>query len=408
VKRAFVPRSAAVLVVAAAAVTLLVVRLLPAAAEAPRSGALEVHDGKAVAAGTFVAANELRGPRGPSATLRRGPQRLERAASAPLVGGDGPVAAASPDGALVAYSTWQWTRPIDWARAFAEQDIATGDPLGTPTLRIHDVEARRDRALEPGSFGAAWRSDGALAYVAGDPVAYRANEPYLVRVVVRASVSAPAERWTAAPDRYRVVGWAGSRLVVVRGHSGGAPDVLVLDGPDRARLIAAGAGALAIAPDGARLLVSVGEPATPSAALGLREVETGREVASLPLASIVDPVSGHATQWISAPASWVGDRVLAATDGGLVVLRVSRDRLEVEQVLHVDMDRFTSGSIHEPRFADAATREIVWWADVPWSGGEPQSVQFVCDRFALACSRQTPVVASAAPRPVYDQSGGSR
>ena len=404
--RAFVPLSAAL--VAAAGFACLGVWLLPAAAEAPRSGALEIRDGNPVAAGAFVVGDEIRGPRSADATLRREPQRLARRASAPLVGGDGPVASASPHGTAVAYGTWTWTRSIDWAKAFAEQGIATGDALGMPTLRIHDTATGGDSALEPGSFGAAWRSDAALAYVVGDPAAYRANEPYLTRVFVRTAMGGSPRAWTAEPARYRVVGWAGERLVVVRGSPGEAPDVEVLDGPGRERLLAAHAGALAISPDGGRALVSVGDPATPAAAIGLLDVATGRELASLPLAKISDLVGGQAVRWVSAPASWVGDRVLAATDVGLVVLRVAGDRLSVEQVLHVDLDRFTTGSIYEPRFTDADTREIVWWADVPQRFGEPRSAQFVCDRYALTCTRGPAVPAVTAVRPVYDQSGGAR
>jgi hypothetical protein len=400
-------RAAAALAVVTTAL-FLGVWLLPAAAEVPRSGPLEIGEGQAVPRGTFVAADELRGARSENPQLEQGAQRLARPASAPLTGGDGPVAAPSPDGALVAYSTWEWTRPVDWTKAFAEQGISTGEPLGTPTLRIHDTRSRGERALEPGSFGAAWRSDGALAYVVGDPASYRANEPYLVRVVVRRSAQGQAEAWTAAPSRYRVVGWAGERLVVVRGSPGEAPDVEVLDGPGRERLLARGAGALAISPDGTTVLVSTGEPATPAAAVGLRDAGTGREVASFPLSAVADPVTGRPALWISAPASWVGDRILAATDAGLVVLRASADRLAVEQVLHADLDRLTTGSIYEPRFAGADGREIVWWADVPSGRGPPRSAQFVCDRYALSCVRTPAVPASAAARPVYDQSGGSR
>src|SRR5205823_9425036 len=119
---------------------------------------------------------------------------------------------------LVAYGTWTWTRAIDWSKAFDEQGIATGDPLGTPTLRIHDTHGNRDRALEPGTFGASWRADGALAYARGDPASYRANLPFLADVVVRGSATAEPVPWTHEPDRYRVVGWAGRRLIIARGQ----------------------------------------------------------------------------------------------------------------------------------------------------------------------------------------------
>ena len=111
------------------------------------------------------------------------------------------------------------------------------DPLGTPTPRIHDTHGNRDRALEPGTFGAAWRADGALAYARGDPVSYRANLPYLTNVVVRASATADPLAWTEQADRYRVYGWAGDRLIVTRGQEGGEADAEVLDRPGKIRLL---------------------------------------------------------------------------------------------------------------------------------------------------------------------------
>jgi hypothetical protein len=410
VRRVLAPRSwsLGLLALAAAAAALLGVRLFAAAASAPASGTLEIRDGHATARGAFVAGDELLGPRSERPELRRGAQRLAEAASAPLLGGDGAVASPSPDGALVAYATWEWTRPIDWTKAFAEQGIATGDALGVPTLRIHDVVANRDRRLEPGSFGAAWQSDGAIAYVVGEPAAYRANEEYLTRVVVRSTPEAAAQEWTDVPARYRVFGWAGGRLVVVRGAAGGPPDVEVLDAPRRERLLAARAAALAISPDGRTVLVSVGEPGGSNGAVSLRDAVDGRELATLPVQSVDDPVTGRSLEWVSGPASWVGDHVLLGSDAGLVVLRVAGGDLAVEQVLHVDLGRFTTGSIYEPRFVDDDARELVWWADVPRTRGPAQSVQFACDRYALTCTRKPPVPAARAPRPVYDESRGSR
>jgi hypothetical protein len=409
VRRVLAPRpwSLGLLTLAAAVAVTLGVRLLSAAANAPASGTLQIRDGAVTARGAFVAADELLGPRSDRPELRKGAQRLARAASAPLLGGDGAVASPSPDGGLVAYASWDWTRPIDWTKTFAEQGIATGDVLGIPTLRIHDVAANRDLRLETGGFGATWRSDGALAYVVGEPAAYRANGEYPTRVVVRQAPEGPAQAWTDA-GRYRAFGWAGGRLVVLRGSAGGPPDVKVLDAPRRERLLAAEAAALAISPDGTTVLVSVGEPGGPEAAVSLRDVASGRELAKLLLGSVEDPATGRALRWVSGPASWVGDHVLLGSDAGLVVLGAAGADLAVEQVLHVDLERFTTGSIYEPRFVDDDARELVWWADVPRTPGPAQSVQFACDRYALTCTRQPPVPAARAPRPVYDESGGSR
>ena len=401
-------RIVALLVVPFAATTVLMVHLFPAAAENPRSGRLEIAEGAVTAPGVYVGGDDLTGPASSNADLRGHGQKLERAASSPLLGGDGPVAAPSPDGRLVAYSTWAWTRAVDWSKAFGDQGIAIGDQLGTPTLRIHDTHGNRDRALEAGTFDAAWRADGALAYVRGDPASYRANVPYLANVVVRASATAEPVAWTQQADRYRVYGWAGDRLVVTRGREGGGADAEVLDGPAKVRLLAGEAGVLGISPDGGQALVSVGAPGDGGVTLSLRSVADSTEAARLALSSVTDPVTGQALSWIAGPGSWTGDHVLVTSDAGLVVLHVTAASVSVEQVLHVDLDRVTTGSIYEPRFADAAARTVVWWADVPRDGTAPASAQFVCDRYALTCKRSANVAASQAPRPVYNLSGGGR
>jgi hypothetical protein len=381
-----------------AAAAVLTVSHFPAAAEGPPSGRVRIADGASAAPGVYVAGDEIVG---------RG-QRLAHAASAPLVGGDGPVAAPSPDGRLVAYSTWVWAKDVDWSKAFDEQGVATGDPLGEPALWIHDTRGTRDRLLERGAFGASWRKDGVLAYVRGEPSSYRANLPYLANVVVRSSPTAEPVAWTTQAERYRVVGWAGQRLIVARGQEGAAADVEVLDGPGRIRLLAAQAGVLGISPDGRDVLVAAGTPGDGGVMLSLRDVADSHEVARLPLAAVLDPVTGRALAWVAGPASWVGGRVLASSDAGLVVLRVGTDSISAEQILHVELDRVTGGSIYEPRFVDAYARTLVWWADLPAAAAAPASAQFVCDRYTLTCKRGAPVPSSRAPRPVYDLSGGMR
>src|SRR5437588_1411995 len=100
---------------------------------------------------------------------------LDMPASAPLLGSLGAVAVPSRSGAELAYNTWHWVKPIDWQQSLGSQGIETGDALGTPTLRIRNVHSGTERALEPGTFSAAWRADGALAYVRGVPSDYLAN-----------------------------------------------------------------------------------------------------------------------------------------------------------------------------------------------------------------------------------------
>ena len=389
-------------------VAALAVGLFPAAADNPPSGPLQVTQGAPAAPGVYVSGDQLSSPAGTNPDLASQAQRLGAPASSPLVGGDGPVAAPSRDGHLVAYSTWAWTRDVDWMKTFAEQGIANGDPLGTPTLRLHDTSAKTDTALEPGTFGGTWRADGAIAYLRGDPPEYRADSTYLANVVVRSSPTAAPVAWTDQADRYRVFGWAaGSRLVVLRALEGGPPDVEVLDGPGRVRMLAAGSAILGLSPDGAQALVSTGEPGDGHMTLSLRKVADSTEAASLAVAGLTDPVTGQALSWVAGPASWLGDRVLLASNSGLVVLRVTSSSIGVEQVLHVEVDHQTTGTLYEPRFVDGTGRTIVWWADLP-GDGPALSAQYVCDRLALTCTRAAAVPAVRAPRPVYDLSGGTQ
>src|SRR5439155_12856282 len=177
-------------------------------------------------------------------------------AAAPLVGADAPVAVPSPDESLVAVNTWRWTKQIDWTGSLAAQGLGTGDPSGAPQLHIQDTVTGKDRPLEAGSMSAAWRADGALAYVRGEEAVDRADTPYLRDVFVRASPTGPAERWSTKADRFSVVAWAGSVLLVKRDVPGGSPDLVAFDGAGRMRTLAEGALFVALSPDGKAVLVA--------------------------------------------------------------------------------------------------------------------------------------------------------
>jgi hypothetical protein len=276
-----------------------------------------------------------------------------------------------------------------------------------PRLRVLDLKSGADDAVEPGSFSAAWRSDGALAYVRGAPPPYRANTPYLRDVIVRARADAPGAAWTTDPDRYLVDAWAGRTLIVERGVPGGTPDILALDGPGSPRTLAEQAAFLAVSPEGRDVLVAKGLLAGPTPSIALIDVASGETKASLDLAGATDPVSGQAVEWVMGPAAWLHDRVVVAASSGLLVLRTGSS-LGVEQVLHLDSATKADGILYEPRFTDDTTHTIVTWSDVPGTGSQAQSVQFVCDRYALRCDRGAAVPSAEAPRPVYDESGGDR
>jgi hypothetical protein len=396
------------MVALAAAAAVALARLMSASAGAPPSGALVVSDGHTTAPGIYVAADVLSGPASNNSYLRNGPQRLPQAALVPLIGSDGPAAVPSRDGEKIAYNTWRWTRKIDWYKAFSDQGISTGDELAVPTVRVHDTATGSDLALEAGSETPVWSASGALAYVRGEPTAFRANTPYTTKVLVRRAVGAQPEIWTTVADRYHLYGWAGNSLIVVRELDGGSLDIYALDGPNRLRLIGHDAGILAITPDGKQVVLNTGDVESGQGVLSLRNVADGGEAASFLVPSAKDSVTQEPLRWIGGPGSWAGDRLLLPSSHGLVVFSAGGSSLALEQVMHFDIAAETNGSISEPRFGDATGQTIVFWAAAPRGRAAPMAVQFTCNRMTLSCKRNPAVPASATPRPAYDPSGGDK
>lgn len=373
--------------------------LLSAGASPPPSGDLQVRPGRVVPPGLYVAGGALIGT--------RGQQGLLRAAAGPMT--EGPIAAASSDYRLVAYDTWRQTRTEDAAKSHEEQRIARGDLLGVPTLRVRDRQARSEIALEDGSFGAAWSSNGALAYTVVEGGGYHADTPILTKVVVRQTPGSQPVVWTPQASRYRIYGWAGDALIVVEivpGDSG--PNIFAAGGPGQLRLVTSGAGLLAISPDGKQLLLQTDVTEPGAAVLRAKDIGSGAETAALPFRQIVDPVTRAAAQWGNGPAHWTGDRILLSTDSGFAVLDTSDGQLKVEQFLHLDVVAYSAGSVFEARLADDL-RTFVFWTGLPRTNAENQrSVQFVCDRIDLTCTRQPPGPPDQAVRPVFAANGGTR
>ena len=251
----------------------------------------------------------------------------------------------------------------------------------------------------------AWRDDGALAYVRGDPPAYRANLPFLANVLVR-TANGGVEQWSADAARYEVAAWAGKTLLVQKDSAGGAPDLVAFDGPRSSRTLATSVLFLGVTPDGRDALVAQTAADDPHPRIRLVRVADGTEVASIAIADARDPVTDDPLLGVYGPGGWRGERVVLPSETGLLVLRVDTGSIAVDQVIHVDAATKADASLLEPRFVD--DRTITAWGGVPGTAPHMQVAQYVCDRVALTCTRSAPITPAEAPRPVYDLSGGAQ
>jgi hypothetical protein len=269
---------------------------------------------------------------------------------APLTGALVPVAARSPDGDFVVYSSWkQLARINPDARG---QGLSVGQPVGLPSIRLFDLRTGKDHLLSNGAASPAVSTTGAIAYLAGDSQVVRQNVDYVGRIVVADSRDTKPHVWTSKAARYFPYAWAGSELLVYRGVSDSeGADLYAYTGPDEAHLLAPDAFAIAVSPDGTRVL----------AAVGFRTLEVIRvENAAVEDALSLDAAPGTPTppHALMYGGSWRGDRIVAKSDRGLVVLNVNGG-LHIESIFATP--DFAHG-INEPVLV-GETR-VQGWADV--------------------------------------------
>ena len=350
----------------------------------PRTGPLSIHAGLKKPPGAVVRGSTLVDENGARS-------QLGASVSGSMMGPLSPVAVRSSDGKLIAYNTWQELRAVDADWSFSAQGIEEGSALGVPSLRIHDGQGK-DFVLARGAYSAAWRHDGAIAFVQGvDPV-FRASPTYAGQVVVRMSVHGRDVSWADAPAHYVVYAWAGDRLLFYRIGLGEKTELLVADAPGKIRSLAEGT-AIAVSPDAERVAV-LSEDAT---SVRVVDIATGREQSWLDVTTATPSL-----RWIAYSGSWVGDHVVAPANAGLAVFQVGPDSLTLEQVLSLDQAQFPAG-VQEPRFVDDAGNEIAASADVPPAKGSG-GVSFLleCDRVARTCERTDPAPAKDWLRQVDD------
>jgi hypothetical protein len=275
---------------------------------------------------------------------------------APLTGSLTPVATESSDGAFVVYSSWrQLARIKPDARA---QGLVTGQPVGIPSVRLFDVRSGKDVLLANGAASPAVSTGGAIAYFAAESPTVRENVDYTGRVVVADSRDARPRVWTSGPARYFPYAWAGSQLLVYRGiEDSEGTDLYAYSGPDQAQLLAPNAFAIAISPDGSRVLAAVG-----IRTLEVIHIASGTVEDSLSLDAPAEPGSPPVPAALMYGGSWVGDRIVANSDRGLVVLNV-RGGLHIESLFktpafpHGVAEPVLVGETHVQGWADLANPE---------------------------------------------------
>jgi hypothetical protein len=225
-----------------------------------------------------------------------------------------------------------------------------------PSVRLYDLRSGKDTLLANGAASPAVSTSGAIAFFAGDSQTVRQNVDYVGRIVVADSPNSKPRVWTSMSARYLPYAWARGELLVHRGvqDSEGA-DLYAYSAPDDAHLLAPDAFAIAVSPDGTKVL----------AAVGIRTLEVIRiaDAAIEDTLSLDAPATPAAPQALMYGGSWEGDRIVANSDRGLVVLN-TRGGLHVESVFATPA--FPHG-IAEPVLVDDTTVE--GWADV----GKPQA-----------------------------------
>jgi hypothetical protein len=190
--------------------------------------------------------------RQPLATLGGGDEII-----APLTGSLTPVAAASSDRSFVVYSSWRQLARIQ--PDATGQGLETGQPVGVPSIRLFDLRRGKDTLIANGAASPAVSTSGAIAFLAGDSMTVRQNVDYVGRIVVADSPTSKPRVWTSMPARYLPYAWARRFLLVHRGvqDSEGA-DLYAYAGPDEGRLLAPDAYAIAVSPDGTKVLAAAG------------------------------------------------------------------------------------------------------------------------------------------------------
>jgi hypothetical protein len=273
---------------------------------------------------------------------------------AAITGSLAPVAVDSTDGDTVVYSSWhQLSNP---QRGVAGQGLKVGQPVGIPSLRVYEDATGKDRLIETGAYSAALSRAGRLAFVRGDTNTVRQNVDFTGAIVVGKVDGKSFEPWTTETGRYFAYAWAGSTLLVYKAlPESEAVDLYAFTGAGQSRLLAPEAFVIAISPDASRVLVTVGRRMVEVVRVADGAIESSMALDGPGAAAYDSTTTPHALMYAG---SWYGDRVVANSDAGLVVLNV-RDGLRIESVIKTPG---LATGITEPTLVDDS--HVIGWANL--------------------------------------------
>jgi hypothetical protein len=274
----------------------------------------------------------------------------------------------SPDGRYVLYDAFETGGILN----------GTATPVPgtkvTPSIRLLDLQTGQDRLFAVGAWRPVWGTDGRLAYTRGDVPSWTLDEAYPSRIVVRESLAAPEEVWTAAPDSYTCLAWAGPRLICQHGGypPGGQPfpdALLVFTGPGVPLVLAPReVDLVAVSPDGSRALVtSLADQADFIAVVHLVDLTNGRDLSTLKLPASLEN--------LAMDGDWLGDHVVAARGWspggamhprpGLAILDVAGDRLALADVYEFGPRELLGGGpflrVDQPRAVGGDPEHLALW-----------------------------------------------
>jgi hypothetical protein len=363
----------------------------------------------------YVVGDELRLPGRP-------PAKLAKPVGAYL-GSQNPLVVPSPDGRTLVYHAWE--AEFDRRRGLLKS--------ATNFLRVFDVASSRDRLLERGAAGVAWRRDGTLAYL-------RATEPELRNtlehwkgarfghVLVRRTPESRPVRWTSTEAAWVPLVWAGRELLVqstIKGvHLPGGVrrfpwGVWAFSGPGRVRPLGIHT-LVAVSPDG-RFAFGVGSRDGSPSLLRVVEPSTGRIAVSVD----IDELPGAQKDGIERDllwlreGSWSGDTIIAASGSGsapfqfpldfnrpetlrqegvagLTVLRYSDGKLSVERTLKLTgavaeatgiRHRYSMFEFVHPIFVDSTARQFTSELRIIPNTGRSHFLFVTCDIEKERCRR---------------------